>query len=77
MASAVISYPVVYVNSKLPPAMGSLVELTYANSVASTGVLHGEATRANVSPAKYACILVWRQQGVLAGDDAAFHKRFS
>ena len=35
--------------------MGSLVELTKASRVARMGVLHGEATRAKVSPAKYAC----------------------
>lgn len=28
---------------------------TYPSRVASTGVLHGEAAKANVSPARYAC----------------------
>lgn len=28
---------------------------TYPRRVASTGVLHGEAAKANVSPARYAC----------------------
>lgn len=42
-------------SSKLPPASGSFVELTYARRVASTGVLQGEATKAKVRPARYAC----------------------
>lgn len=32
----------------------TLEAATYANRLASTGVLHGEAAKANVSPAKYA-----------------------
>ena len=48
------TYPVVYASSSAPPSSGSCVVATYARSVASTGVEHGEAARANVRPAKYA-----------------------
>ena len=44
------TYPLVYVNSSAPPVTGSPVEDTYPNSVASTGVLHGDA--ANAQPAE-------------------------
>ena len=37
------TYPLVYVNSSAPPVTGSPVCDTYPNSVASTGVLHGDA----------------------------------
>lgn len=35
--------------------MSTLDVATYARSVASTGVLQGEAANAKVKPAKYAC----------------------
>jgi len=45
----------VYVSSSRQPGSGSAAALTYASSVASTGVLHGDAASAKVRPARYAC----------------------
>jgi hypothetical protein len=47
-----LAHPLVYASSRPPPKRGSCDAATYANSVASTGVLHGDAARANVRPAR-------------------------
>lgn len=49
------AHPVVYASKRPPPSKGLCAVETYAKSVASTGVLQGDAARANVRPAAYAC----------------------
>ncbi len=46
------TYPLVKHSSSAPPAIGLPAVATYASSVASTGVEHGEAASAKVRPAK-------------------------
>ena len=43
------------ISKTLKNQRSTLEVATYPNSVARTGVLHGEAAKANVSPARYAC----------------------
>lgn len=48
------TYPSAYAKRSAAPVTGFLVVLTYASRVAKIGVLHGDAAKAKVSPARYA-----------------------
>jgi hypothetical protein len=47
------------------PVMHTLEVATYPRRVARTGVLQGDAANANVSPARYACTPIGKQQDII------------
>ena len=61
------TYPLVKHSSSAPPATGLPAVATYASSVASTGVEHGEAANAKVRPARYACQRILMKLGQVYG----------